>query len=152
MQIDPPHSWRYDAKCKDVDTDIFYPPRDRRLYKGIADRAKAICWGTGDNDPECPVRRQCLWYAIEMDDTHGIWGGMSHRERSHMERKFNRMNLDMSFKQYVMEHDGGAKAKRFIKKVPQQQASRNAADRSRREALVNKAKGQQPPLGRTPPV
>lgn len=152
MQKEPPHSWRYEAKCKDVDTDLFYPPRDRRLYKGIADQAKAICWGTGEDDPECPVRRQCLWYAISMEDTHGIWGGMSHRERSHLQRKFNRMNSDQSFKQYVMEHDGGAKAKRFIKKVPRQQAGGNSTGRSNREALADKARAQRPPMGRTPPV
>lgn len=121
MQAEPPHSWRYTAKCMDVNTDIFYPPRDKALYKPIADQAKAICWGTGENDPECPVRRECLWYAISMNDTHGIWGGMSHRERSHLERKFQRLNLNMSFRQYVMESDGGNKAKRFNKDIPRNQ-------------------------------
>lgn len=117
---EPEHSWRYEAKCKDVDTDIFYPPRDRRLYKPIADKAKAICWGTGDDDPPCPVLNKCLWYAIEMDDTHGIWGGLSHRERSHLKRKYDRLKTKTktSFKQWIMEWDGGAKAKRHIKEVP----------------------------------
>jgi WhiB family transcriptional regulator, redox-sensing transcriptional regulator len=152
MQREPAHSWRYDAKCMDINTDLFYPPRDRRLYKGIADKAKAICWGTGEDDPECPVRRECLWYAIEMEDTHGIWGGMSHRERSHLQRKFNRMNSTKTFKQFVMEHDGGAKAKRFVKKVPGQQANGDAARRANRAALTHKAEGQQPTTRRTPPV
>lgn len=114
---EPAHSWRYDAKCMDVDTEIFFPPRDRRLYKPIADKAKAICWGTGDDDPECPVRRQCLWYAISMDDTHGIWGGMSHRERSHLKRKYDRSKSTVPFKQFILEHDGANKAKRFLKGI-----------------------------------
>jgi WhiB family redox-sensing transcriptional regulator len=152
MQHEPAHSWRYDAKCKDIDTDIFYPPRDRRLYKGIADKAKSICWGTGEHDPECPVRKECLWYAIEMEDTHGIWGGMSHRERSHLQRKFNRMQSDQTFKQYVMEHDGGAKAKRFTKKVSGHPESGDTTRRSDRAALTNKAAGHKPTYGHHPPV
>lgn len=114
---EPEHSWRYEAKCMDVDTSIFFPPRDRRLYKPIADKAKAICWGTGESDPECPVRSQCLWYAVSMDDTHGIWGGMSHRERSHLKRKYERSKLSIPLKQFILEHDGGSKAKRFLKDV-----------------------------------
>jgi hypothetical protein len=132
---EPEWSWRYDAKCLTQDTtyiytdedgepqvgDIFYPPRDKALYKPIADKAKAICWGTGDGDPECPVRKECLLYAEQMEDTHGIWGGLSHRERSHLLRKFKALRLkNKTFKQWVMESDGGAKAKQFIKQVPRQ--------------------------------
>lgn len=121
MYGDDPENWvwRNNAKCMDVDTDLFYPPRDRALYKGIADQAKAICWGTGDHDPPCPVRKDCLLYAIEMEDTHGIWGGLSHRERSHLQRKYSRLRpKGLTFKQWVMESDGGAKAKQFLAKVP----------------------------------
>lgn len=135
MQNDPEWAWRYESKCKDVDTsytftiiengvekeqqgDIYYPPRDRRLYKPIADKAKAICWGTGEDDPECPVRKQCLLYAVSMDDTHGVWGGLSHRERSHLLRKFQKLTTKQTFQQWIMESDGGAKAKQFIKQVP----------------------------------
>lgn len=114
---EPAHSWRYTAKCMDIDTDIFYPPRDRRLYKPIADKAKSICWGTGEGDPPCPVRSKCLWYAISMEDTHGIWGGMSHRERSHLQRKWEKSKKTKTLKQFILEHDGGNKAKRFTKAV-----------------------------------
>lgn len=89
LLTDGPHAWRYFAKCRGVDTEIFYPPRDKDLYKPIADKAKAICWGK-DGMPECPVRVQCLKDAIRRDDPHGIFGGMSHRERNAMLRKFER--------------------------------------------------------------
>lgn len=115
---DPEHAWRYQAKCMDVDTNIFYPPRDRRQYKGIADRAKAVCWGTGEGDPKCPVRSQCLWYAVSTQDTHGIWGGMSHRERSHLVRKFETLQTGMSLKAWILQHDGAGKAKRHAKAIP----------------------------------
>ena len=118
MQVEPEHSWRYEAKCMDIDTEIFYPPRDRKLYKPIADQAKAVCFGTGDHDPECPVRHQCLWYAISMDDTHGIWGGLSHRERSHLKRTHARSKSRIPLKQYILESDGGNKAKRHLKGLP----------------------------------
>lgn len=104
--MDPEWSWRYDAKCKDIDTDIFYPPRDKALYKPIADKAKAICWGD-DKQPECPVRRQCLWYAIREEDTHGIWGGMSNRERAHLGRRYKREQPPMPFKDWILVGDGG---------------------------------------------
>jgi WhiB family redox-sensing transcriptional regulator len=112
---EPNYAWRYQAKCAGDDTEVFYPPRDRRMYKGIADQAKAICWGTGDNDTGCPVRNECLWYAIELDDTHGIWGGLSNRERSHLRRKFEKDNPTGSLKDYILEWDGGNKAKRHAK-------------------------------------
>lgn len=113
--MDPEWSWRYDAKCKDVDTDIFYPPRDRALYKPIADKAKGICWGD-DGHGECPVRRECLWYSIEQEDTHGIWGGMSNRERAHLGRRYKRELPQMSFKDWILVGDGG-EGKRFKKSI-----------------------------------
>jgi WhiB family redox-sensing transcriptional regulator len=78
--------WRYDAKCSGMDTELWFPPRDKDLYKPIADRAKAICFGR-DGLEECPVRLQCLLYAESNNEQHGIWGGLSHRERNALKRK-----------------------------------------------------------------
>lgn len=90
----PPWAWRYDAKCKGEDTEIFFPPRDKDLYKPIADKAKAICLGK-DGLPPCRVRKQCLKEAILNDELHGIFGGMSHRERNAMKRKYERLGLTL---------------------------------------------------------
>lgn len=111
--MDPEWSWRYRAKCADEPTDLFYPPRDRKLYKSIADEAKAMCWGD-DGRPECPVRRECLWYSIETEDTHGIWGGMSNRERAHIGRRYSRERPAVPFKDWILSGDGG-EGKRFKK-------------------------------------
>ena len=81
--------WRYDAKCRDMDTEMWFPPRDKDLYKPIADKAKVVCFGR-DGAPECPVRVACMLYAEKNDDAHGIWGGLSHRERSALRRKAER--------------------------------------------------------------
>jgi WhiB family redox-sensing transcriptional regulator len=49
--------------------------------------AKLLCNG----DPTlgtrpCPVRRQCLEWALTHDEKHGVWGGKSERERRTMRR------------------------------------------------------------------
>lgn len=33
---------------------------------------------------ECPIKAQCLAYALESNQEHGIWGGVTPRERSYM--------------------------------------------------------------------
>lgn len=103
-------SWREHAKCASPDvypeviveefhykagelnTELFFPPRDRDSYKPIADAAKAICKGK-DLRPPCPVRHDCLIYAIEREEEHGIFGGCSHRERNALVRKHEATNI-----------------------------------------------------------
>lgn len=80
-------SWKSKARCAGTDTDIFYPPRDRFLYTDIADKAKVFCFGENGKSP-CPVRLDCLWTSIITDEQHGIWGGLSHRERNAVVRRW----------------------------------------------------------------
>ena len=82
-------SWRADAKCFGMDTELWYPPRDKDLYKPIADKSKAVCLGK-DGRPPCSVRIECLMYSHKKDEQYGIWGGLSHRERNALERKAQR--------------------------------------------------------------
>jgi WhiB family redox-sensing transcriptional regulator len=93
-RYEPTWAWRYDAKCQGEDTELFFPPRDKDLYKPIADAAKAICNGK-DGRPPCPVRKQCLKEAIVTDELHGIFGGMSHRERNAMKRKYTKLGYSL---------------------------------------------------------
>lgn len=86
--------WRYRAKCRGMDTELWYPPRDKTKYKKIADKAKAVCFGK-DGYPECPVRVECLLYADSIDEQHGIWGGLSHRERNALKRKAIRNGMTL---------------------------------------------------------
>jgi WhiB family redox-sensing transcriptional regulator len=76
-----------------MDTEMWFPPRDRTKYKPIADKAKAICFGKNGTGPECPVRKECLLSAIAIDEQHGIWGGLSHRERNALQRKASRTKM-----------------------------------------------------------
>jgi WhiB family redox-sensing transcriptional regulator len=104
---EPQHAWRYKARCKGVDTDTFYPPRDKDLYKTIAAEAKSYCFGENGKNP-CPVRLECLWDAVERDEPHGIWGGMSHRERNALIRKWSRTyKKKMTLEQFIFNLDKG---------------------------------------------
>jgi len=69
--------WQARAACKGPNTLIFFPPshyerKDEREAREA--KAKSICGG-------CPVRRQCLDYAVSIREPHGIWGGLNEAER-----------------------------------------------------------------------
>lgn len=68
--------WREEAACRGVDPNVFFP--DRGDTFGVR-AAKAICAG-------CPVRTDCLDYAITYAERTGIWGGKSERERRELRR------------------------------------------------------------------
>jgi len=67
-------NWRAAAACRFTDPDLFFPVSD--LGKGLDQtaEAKAICAG-------CQVSRQCLAFALRTRQVHGIWGGLTERER-----------------------------------------------------------------------
>lgn len=77
-------SWMTDAACRGQDTDIFYAPhtseRARRLYEA---HAKQLCRG-------CPVRDDCLSYALRVNEPDGVWGGLNLSERQRLRRKGHR--------------------------------------------------------------
>lgn len=109
--MQPPFDWTYQswqdvANCKNLpDPDIFFPPRDKEKYKIIATQARSFCFG-GNGNPPCPVRSYCLWDAIDSDTQHGIWGGLSHRERNALVRKWQKRYKDtMTLKEYIFQLD-----------------------------------------------
>jgi WhiB family transcriptional regulator, redox-sensing transcriptional regulator len=61
--------WRELAACRGMNLDMFFPERGES-----AEPARQVC-------ARCPVREQCLDYAVSNGITGGIWGGMSERER-----------------------------------------------------------------------
>lgn len=63
--------WMQLAECAFVDPELWYP--HEKGDPGI--QAKRIC-------RRCPVRIECLQYALDNDEQHGIWGGKSRQERS----------------------------------------------------------------------
>ena len=102
---EPDYTWRYEARCKGEDTDLFYPPRDKEQYKIIANQAKAFCFGEGKKSP-CPVQKECLWDAVKRDEPHGIWGGLSHRERNALIRKWKKTyKKKMTLEEFILQRD-----------------------------------------------
>ncbi|GGW78136.1 WhiB family transcriptional regulator [Streptomyces galilaeus] len=64
MAGDDQDDWSAQAVCRSAD------PEERAAQN----RAKALCAG-------CPVRTECLAHALDHRIEHGIWGGMTERER-----------------------------------------------------------------------
>jgi hypothetical protein len=74
------------AKCKGITHDtLFFPRRDRTSHES-ARRAKDICTGK-DGFGVCPHLVGCAAYALEHKIRHGIWGGMSERDRARVRRR-----------------------------------------------------------------
>jgi WhiB family redox-sensing transcriptional regulator len=67
--------WYAKASCMGVDPDLFFPERGASTRE-----AKNVC-------KECPVKGQCLDYALKTGERFGIWGGTSERERRKLRRK-----------------------------------------------------------------
>jgi WhiB family redox-sensing transcriptional regulator len=73
-------SWQLKGLCRGNHSYLFFPPssverkeeRERREAK-----AKAIC-------SACPVKIDCLEFALEIREPYGIWGGLTETERRQM--------------------------------------------------------------------
>ena len=62
--------WRKEALCKGK-TNLFFNEDTAKNYYG---RARALC-------QICPVKKECLDYAIDNHEAGGFWGGMTYKER-----------------------------------------------------------------------
>ncbi len=67
--------WREGAACRDLDTNTFFPETDEG-----AEFALAVC-------ATCPVREQCLEFALATRQDDGVWGGMTETERRRLRRR-----------------------------------------------------------------
>ena len=69
--------WQFRAACRGDDSGLFFAPNyfERKEEKDTREsRARAIC-------ARCPVRQDCLEYALRIHEGHGIWGGLNELER-----------------------------------------------------------------------
>ena len=78
--IDPivPPAWVSDALCAQLGTgaaDFFFPEKGDSTHT-----PKSIC-------AACPVAAECLEYALTTRQDHGVWGGLSVRERQRVSRE-----------------------------------------------------------------
>jgi WhiB family redox-sensing transcriptional regulator len=69
LTVATPPEWMADGLCAQVDPELFFPEKG-----GSTRGAKQVCLA-------CPVRAECLAYALARGERFGIWGGASERER-----------------------------------------------------------------------
>jgi hypothetical protein len=67
--IADPDAWKLDGLCRQNAPDAWFPGKG-----GSTRQVKAIC-------ADCPVRAECLEYALGRDERFGVWGGLSTPER-----------------------------------------------------------------------
>lgn len=67
--------WRESAACRDLDTEIFFPDSE-----SDAAPALGVC-------AVCPVRDQCLEFALTTRQNDGVWGGTTEAERKRIRRR-----------------------------------------------------------------
>lgn len=82
----PKISWQKDGKCVGhaaLRPDDFFIEgkyaRNGATYSAHVMALKAVCAG-------CPVKKECLSFAIENREKYGIWGGKTSAERKNMLR------------------------------------------------------------------
>ncbi|MDH3425153.1 MAG: WhiB family transcriptional regulator [Acidimicrobiia bacterium] len=68
--------WRDRAACRGAVSDVFFPTSED---VGLISAAKEMC-------AACPVQETCLSYAVETNQTEGIWGGLTARQRRRIRR------------------------------------------------------------------
>jgi len=68
-------TWREKAACKGLDTGTFFPATDAE-----AGPAKLVC-------ALCPVRDQCLEWALASRQADGALGGLTDNERRRLRRR-----------------------------------------------------------------
>jgi WhiB family redox-sensing transcriptional regulator len=67
--------WSQQALCAQTNSEIFFPSHD-----DPGTEAKQIC-------RRCPVRAECLKFALENNERYGIWGGLDPVERDTLRRR-----------------------------------------------------------------
>src|SRR5688572_33406469 len=61
-------TWRDAAACRSIDPDLFFPIGTTGTALDHIAAAKAVC-------TSCPVKAECLDFALETNQDSGVWGG-----------------------------------------------------------------------------
>ena len=72
--------WRHRSACLDEDPELFFPIGNTGPAILQIEEAKQVC-------RRCEVREQCLAWALEAGQDHGVWGGLSEDERRALKRR-----------------------------------------------------------------
>lgn len=70
--------WMQEAACKGAPPEMFFGHSGEHVIL-----AQRVC-------AKCPVRQECLQYALDNNEANGVWGGMSERQRRTIRRRMLR--------------------------------------------------------------
>lgn len=91
------YDWRDESSCSTVDPELFFPSGPGGLSAMQERNAKTVCGN-------CPVRRECLEYALESGQHVGVWGGLSEAERRGLSKvRVSTMTLCMDRQAWIEE-------------------------------------------------
>ena len=76
----PGQDWRHRAACHDLDPELFFPVGISEPALRQIKLAKTVC-------ARCPVRVECLRWALDSGQEFGVWGGLSEAERRSVRRR-----------------------------------------------------------------
>jgi WhiB family redox-sensing transcriptional regulator len=78
-----PDGWAARGACRHSDPELFFPVSSAGPSASQVAQAKLVCSG-------CPVRPECLEFALESGQDFGVWGGASESERRTIRRRRTR--------------------------------------------------------------
>lgn len=67
--------WESEAACRGMEPALFFPTVEAEVAEALA-----VC-------RVCPVRQECLEWALSTRERHGIWGGTTEQERRRLMRR-----------------------------------------------------------------
>ena len=70
----PRDSWVDEAACQGMPLEIFYGTLSEPITRKEIGMARKIC-------SPCPARRDCLIVSLQTNEPHGVWAGLTHKER-----------------------------------------------------------------------
>lgn len=78
-----PEPWVQDAACAQTDPELFFPtvggdPNGVQVARDVCGR--------------CPVADECLTFALRTEQRHGVWGGLTTRQRGELVKRQRRVS------------------------------------------------------------
>lgn len=74
------NGWATRGACRYSDPELFFPLTSAGPSADQVSRAKAVC-------ASCPVRPECLEFALQSGQAFGVWGGTTEDERRLIRRR-----------------------------------------------------------------
>lgn len=78
--------WSTRAACRGTDPELFYGHTEG-VSQSSSEGRIAILQAKDRYCGRCPVKGECLEFAMKTNEKHGIWGGLTERERQSLRRQ-----------------------------------------------------------------